>query len=148
MVIVILAIIVVASVPFITTVLDAWVFSKTERDMVFGSRLALNRMVREIRQIKNSTDYITTWSAAEFNFTDMNDNVIDYRQSNILLLRNANELASVLTNPGGLNFAYLDSSGFNTTVKTNIRMVRIRLNLTLGENNMLIESLAKFRNIE
>ncbi|MCM8779827.1 MAG: prepilin-type N-terminal cleavage/methylation domain-containing protein, partial [Candidatus Omnitrophica bacterium] len=54
-VIVALAIIVAASVPFIAAVLDAWVFSKAERDMVFGGRLALNRMVREIRQIKNST---------------------------------------------------------------------------------------------
>ncbi|MCM8779828.1 MAG: hypothetical protein NC914_01585, partial [Candidatus Omnitrophica bacterium] len=84
----------------------------------------------------------------EFNFTDMDGNNISFRQSNNLLLRNANELTDVLANPGGLSFAYLDSSGSDTSVKDNIRMVRIRLNLASGENNMLIESLARFRNIK
>jgi len=148
MVIVILAIIVVASTPFITTVLNAWVFDKAERDMVFSARLSLNRMVREIRQIKNSTDYITTWTQTEFNFTDMNNNVIDFRQNSTQLLRNSDELMSMLNSSGGLNFTYLSSSGSTAAEKRAIRMVRIRLNLASGENNMVIESLARFRNIK
>lgn len=150
MVIVILAILVAASTPFITTVLNVWVSDRTERDIVFNARLALNRMVREIRQIKNSTDYITTWTGTEFNFTDIKNDTIDFRQSSgsHLLLRNNDELTNMLSASNGLNFTYLDSSGNVAVQKRDIRMVRVILNLVSGENTISVESLARFRNIK
>jgi prepilin-type N-terminal cleavage/methylation domain-containing protein len=159
-VIVIVGIIAAMAAPFVSSVLDSWLMNKSERDLVFSARHAINLMVRQIRQIESSEDhpdYITTWTAQEFNFTDINNNAIDFKQSNNQLLRNTDELTDKLQSctpgPCGLNFTYLDSSGTVTATKSDIRMVRIKLILTvpvssrLGSDTITIESLARFRNI-
>ena len=144
-VIVIIGAIAGMAAPFISTILNAWVFSKTERDIIFSARLSLNRMAREIRQIRNVAS-INTFTSTEFDFIHIDDNQIDFKQSGSLLLRNANELSDKLQNPGGLEFTYLDSDGNVTGVRDNIRMVRIKLILVSGSNNLTVESLARFRN--
>ena len=143
---VILAAIAVMIAPFINVALDAWVVNKTERNLVFSARLATNRMVREMREIKD-TDSITTFTETEFEFLDINDNTINYQQSSSLLLRNSDELATMLQDPGGLSFSYLDSSGNPTGTKSDIRMVRITLTLISGDISITLESLAKLRNV-
>lgn len=143
---VILAAIAVMIAPFINVALDAWVVNKTERNLVFSARLATNRMVREMREIKD-TDSITTFTETEFEFLDINDNTINYQQSSSLLLRNSDELATMLQDPGGLSFSYLDSSGNPTGTKSNIRMVRMTLTLISGDISITLESLAKLRNV-
>ena len=143
---VILAAIAVMIAPFINVALDAWVVNKTERNLVFSARLATNRMVREMREIKD-TDSITTFAETEFEFVDINDNTINYQQSSSLLLRNSDELAPMLQDPGGLSFSYLDSSGTPTGTKSDIRMVRITLTLISGDISITLESLAKLRNV-
>lgn len=144
--IVILGIIVGMSAPFISTILDAWLFNATEREVVFSARLALNRMVREIRQVKNVAS-ITTWTDAEFAFVHIDDTVIDFKPSGNLLLRNSNQLTDKLQSPGGLSFTYLDSAGNVTSIKDNLRMVRIKLTLVSGESTITLQSLARFRNV-
>lgn len=151
LVIVIFGIVVGMVAPFIASVLDAWLLNRTERDLVFSARHSLNMMVREIRQIKNSTDYITTYTGTEFNFTDINNNPIDYKQSGNSLLRNSDELTDKLQictpGPCGLDFTYLDSSEAVAATKSDIRMVRIRLILVSENDSITIGSLARFRNI-
>lgn len=142
----ILAVIAVAVAPYITIALDSWVVNKTERNLVFSARLATNRMVREMREIKDTAS-ITTFTSTEFEFMDINDNTINYQQSTSLLLRNFDELTDQLQDPGGLTFTYLDSSGNPTATKNDIRMVRITLVLISGDISIAIESLAKLRNV-
>lgn len=139
--------IIAAVVPtFISASLDSWIFNTTERDLVFGARLAINRMVREIRQLKNS-DSITTFTDTEVAFLNIDDASINFRQSANSLLRNSFELANKLQDPGGLTFTYLDANGAETGIQDDIRMVRIKLILVSAGNIITIQSLARFRNI-
>jgi type II secretory pathway pseudopilin PulG len=146
MVIVITGIIVAMTVPFISSLLDSWLLNKTERDILFSSRLAINRMTREIRQLKNVTS-IYTFTGTEFDFSKIDNTRIDFKQTGNSLLLNSNELTDKLQSPGGLAFTYLDSGGNITSIKNNIRSVRIRLTLISGDSTITIESLARFRNI-
>jgi len=146
MVITVIGIISLVLAPFISSTLDSWFFNKTERDCLFSARLAINRMVREIRQI-DDTDSVNTFTATEFEFVDENSTTINYQQSGTSLMRNTNELTDKLQNPGGLTLTYLDTDGNVTAVSTDIRMVRIQLILTSGESSITIQSLSRFRNI-
>ncbi|MFA5090847.1 MAG: prepilin-type N-terminal cleavage/methylation domain-containing protein [Candidatus Omnitrophota bacterium] len=144
-VIVIIGIIIGMTAPFITTMLDAWVFNRTERDIVFSGRMSMNRMVREIRQIRNASS-ITTFTPTEFSFLKIDNTSITFGQSGNRLLFNSDELTNKLQNPGGLNFTYLDENASITGLLNNIRMVRIRLILESGDSSLDLESLARFRN--
>jgi len=131
--------------PFISTCLDAWLFSESERDVVFSSRLAMNRMVREIRQVFRASS-INTFTATEFEFVDVDSNTINFQQSGSSLNRDSNELAQNLQNPDGLTFTYLDSDGNVTATQADIRMVRIKLIIESGDSSITLQSLARFRN--
>lgn len=146
MVIAIVGVIALVAAPFISTALDSWLFTQTERDIVFSARLAMNRMVREIRQIKNVAS-ISTFTDTEFEFLDIDDTSINFQQSGNSLLRNSDELTNKLQNPGGLTFTYLDSDVNTTGTRDDIRMVRMKLVLVTGDSSITIQSLARFRNI-
>lgn len=131
--------------PFIATTLDSWLFLKTERDTVFSTRLALNRVIREIRQIEDVSS-ITTFTSTEFEFDEVGSNTINFQQSGASLLRNSDELCDKLQDPGGLTFTYLDSDGNVTATAADIRMVRVKMILELEDSAITIQSLAAFRN--
>ncbi|MCM8771084.1 MAG: hypothetical protein NC936_04375, partial [Candidatus Omnitrophica bacterium] len=115
-----------------------------ERNLVFNARLALNRMVREIRQAKNITAQPnSTW----FNFTDINNQTINFYQAGNYLYRNSDELTSLLDPSEGLIFSYFDATGNATNNTTLMRQVNIRLNLKSDEQAVNVESLVRFRNI-
>lgn len=149
MVIVIVGIIAGVMTPFAANSFRYWALTRSERDAIFSSRLALNRMVREIRQIKNVAS-ITTFTATQFAYTDINNNTMNFQQSGNSLLRiyngASNELSNKLQSSGGLTFTYLDTNGAVTAVAANIRMVRIKLILQSGDAVVTTESLARFRN--
>ena len=146
LVIVTVGIIAAALTPFISSAVDSWFFTSTEREIVFSARLAMNRMVREIRQIKNTAS-ITTFTSTAFSFQDINDTNINFQQTGSSLERNSYELTDKLQDPGGLEFTYLDSDGADPDTQDDIRMVRIKLILLLGDNSITIQSLARFRNV-
>lgn len=146
MVIVLVGIIAGVITPFLANSFRYWVLTRSERDAIFSARLAINRMVREIREIKNVSS-ITVFTPTQFTFTDINDNSIDFRQSGSSLMRNSYELSDKLQNPGGLTFTYLDQNGNVTAVQNDIRMVRIGLILQKGDATVTLESLARFRNL-
>lgn len=145
MVIAIIGIIAMMTAPFISTAVDSWLFSRTERDVVFSARLAMNRMIREIREI-NGTDSVLTFTNTTLSFNDIDNDSISYQQSGTALLRNSDELTDKLRDPGGLSFNYLDSSGNVTAVKAEINMVRVKLILDSGDSTISIQSLARLRN--
>ena len=141
----VIAIIAAVLAPFISTLADSWLFSRAERDVVFSARLAINRMVREIREIKNTAS-IFDYGASSFTFVNIDDSTVNFSQSGSSLMRNSNELLNKLQVSGGLTFTYLDSAGAVTAVKADIRRVRIRLVVTSMGRTLTIESLARFRN--
>jgi prepilin-type N-terminal cleavage/methylation domain-containing protein len=80
---------------FIKQTVDLWSYMTFRNDVVSLGRLALARMEREIRLIKDS-NAITIAEAARLQFTDINNNVIEYRwdPATALLYRNTDVLVS------------------------------------------------------
>ncbi len=144
MVIAIVGIVAGMTLPFMVAAIDSWSINRSEREVLFSARLATNRMLREIRQIKETIS-INTFSSTEFEFIDLDDNLINFQQFGTALLRNSQEFTDKLEDPGGLTFTYLDANGNVTAISADIRMVRINLILTSGKSAINIQSLARFR---
>lgn len=120
---------------------DAWRFTVGQKDMVLSSRVAINRMVRELRRDKE----IYTHNSSEVTFKDINNDTVTFRQSGSDLLRNSRVLLENLKDPGGLTFIYLDKDGNETAVTDDIRAIRCRLTVEKGENRFVVESAARIR---
>ena len=95
------------------------------------ARLALERMTRDIHAI-NSQASITTASASQLVFTDVNGVSITYQKTGTQLMRNAQVLSDGVNS---LSFSYLDRNAAVTAVLTNIRYVTVTLNITSGNVN-------------
>ena len=130
----------------------AWTFKFNRNDSLWDGRIALDRMTREIRAIKNTTS-VTTASAAQFRFIDAGNKDITYSMSSTNLNRTENGTANLLAeNVSSLAFTYYDTNG-NTiatpTVSpsaTNIRRIRISLTLTKNGENVYLRSDASTKN--
>lgn len=127
-------------------VVDAWTFKAKRNDILWDGRMAINRMGREIREIKNLTS-VTTASSSQFRFTNVNNNSIIYSLSGTNLNRTKDGTANILAqNVSSLSFTYYDSSGASIATPTvspsatNIRRVRINLTLTNGGQNFYAQS--------
>lgn len=130
----IIGIISVLLAPVILVGMDSWSYVKNRSELINNSRLAMNRMVREIRE----AEQIETWTNDEIKFTDVEGSIIKFEQDNSFLLRNGNKLAANLKENNGLSLNYWNSSG-NTAVSTD-EIVRLEIILSLenraGEFNV------------
>lgn len=132
--------------------IDAWVFKFNRNDILWDSRLAIDRMTREIRTIRNATS-VTTASSAQFRFIDAGDKDITYSISSTNLNRTENGTANLLAeNVSSLAFTYYDTNGNTIAIPTvspaatNIRRVRINFTLTKNGENVYLQSEASARN--
>ncbi len=139
MVIAIIGIIAGIGVPIILETADAWSFASRFQDYAVQSSLvAMGRMSREIRRLRNDVS-ITTASSDTFSFTDTQNNAITYSRSGNALMRNTDILANNVT---GLNFTYYDDAGATLSTPlvnpqyTNIRLVRVEMNILAGSNTL------------
>jgi prepilin-type N-terminal cleavage/methylation domain-containing protein len=126
--------------------IDAWAFKFNRNDILWDSRLAMDRMTREIRTIRNAAS-ITTASSSQFRFIDAGNKDITYGMSSTNLNRTENGATNLLAeNVSSLAFTYYDASGAVTGVLVNIRRVRISLTLTKNGENVYLRSDASTRN--
>ena len=129
------------------TTVDAWTLKFNRSDMLWDGRLALNRMVREIREA-DSDDSVTTASSSQFRFTDEDGVDITYSLSSTDLNRTADATANMLAeNVSSLAFTYFSSCASDATsitptvgTDTNIRRVRINLTLTTGGEDVYLQA--------
>jgi len=141
---------------FIITSIKAWVLI-SQRDAALNmGRMAMNRMVAEIRSINKASGITTNISIAnpttECAFYNINGNYIKFTQSGIDLLRftgaaSSDVLATGLSTPNGLIFTFLNSSATNDGVQANISTVRIWLSLSSSTQQVTLESSARIRNL-
>lgn len=120
---------------------DAWRFTVGQKDMALSSRVAINRIVRELRRDKE----IYTHSSREVTFKDVNNDTVTFKQSGSDLLRNSRVLLENLKDPGGLTFIYLDKDGNETAVTDDMRTICCRLTVETDENRFVVESAARIR---
>lgn len=146
MVVVILAVVSFIFGAFITTAIDSWVFVKTREDALSSARKSIIRMTREMRRIKKPVHIITA-TTTECQFVDIGEGIVDFKQNGTNLLRNDVVLATGVVDPGGLVFTYLDEDGNPTSVKQDIRSIRIKLNIQREEQDIKLESAVRIRNL-
>ncbi|MCM8800679.1 MAG: prepilin-type N-terminal cleavage/methylation domain-containing protein [Candidatus Omnitrophica bacterium] len=102
MVIIIVAVLVGVSSMYIKEIIDLWRFLSFRNEVVSEVRLALSRMQREIREVRDSLS-ISVASVNQFQFTDINENSINFYLSGNNLMRNSYILAGNVTS---LKFCY------------------------------------------
>lgn len=106
----------------------------TGRDLTeidWQSRIALNRLRRDLRIIRSAsdTDLVTTPST-QITFTTSADETITYSLNGTTLMRNSQPLADGISN---LNFSYARNDGrFLTTVASEVYYVIVDLTVTNG----------------
>ena len=146
----VLVIIVVMSVLFgigakmVDTTMRSWNMITVRKQMLFRSRMGMNRMVREIRMA--DTSKVTTCNATNFKFTNINNTSIWFHKVDDNLKMTDDILVTGLNNTNGLVFTYLDPNGDPTGTPAQIRRVKIRLNLQKGDQTFAYESQARIRN--
>jgi hypothetical protein len=106
--------------------------------MLESGRIAMDRMERETRDIKNRT-YVYNATSSFFRFMDRENRIIGFDRSGTVLRRSVNGTVNNLSDyVSGLSFTYYNDSGAviaSPTVNpqnTTIRSVEINLNLTSG----------------
>jgi prepilin-type N-terminal cleavage/methylation domain-containing protein len=95
------------------------------------TRVAMERMSRELRVIRSNTSTDLTAGASSISFNTINGDAISFSLSSTNLMRNSQILAS---NVSDITFTYYDSSGATTATVTDMKFIRV--DLTLTENNI------------
>ncbi|NQT30238.1 MAG: prepilin-type N-terminal cleavage/methylation domain-containing protein [Candidatus Saganbacteria bacterium] len=144
MVIVLVSIIFFVFSFYIREVIDAWGMVGGQRQMAVSTRAALNRMMREMKRIKNLGE-ITIYTTDEVEFVDLDDTTVNFRQVSTNLFRNTSLLLEDLEDPGGLQVLYLDENGTHVTTQDAIRIIQIRLTTTDDGAKYVIESASRIR---
>ncbi|MGA1796802.1 MAG: type II secretion system protein J [bacterium] len=142
--IVVMAVLFGVGASIITTTIQSWHMITLRKELLCNSRVAMNRMVREIRLADPST--ITTFNATDFQFTDIHNQTIRLRLDGTVLRRNIDPLAGYLQAGNGLQFTYLDPNGDPAAGASQIRRVNIRLSLQKGGQTFSYQSEARIRN--
>jgi prepilin-type N-terminal cleavage/methylation domain-containing protein len=148
MVIAIVGILVSVSSMYIVEVVNMWNFFSFRSEIVSEARLALFRMVREIRQIGNVTDVYKA-QISDFQFRDINSDVIEYSLSGGNLFRNSDVLAAGVTN---LTFIYYNRTDGQIALPlvspagTDIFRIHVNMEIGAGSQTKKISSQAYPRN--
>ncbi|MFH1414389.1 MAG: prepilin-type N-terminal cleavage/methylation domain-containing protein [Candidatus Omnitrophota bacterium] len=146
MVMVILGIIAGIGAPLIAETGRGWLLHVQRKEMSESARIAIDRMTREIRRIKDTTSVITASNTA-FQFVNIDDENITFDSSGTTLRRTidgtTNELAD---NLDSISFTYYDTSGSTITTpdvspqETDIRRIEISLTFSLGGTQLTVVS--------
>lgn len=143
MVITIVGVLTGVSSMYIKETIDLWRFMTFRNELVSGGRLAIMRMMREIRQIKDNTS-INAAETSRLQFVDMNTNSIDYQLTSGNLMRNTDILASGVNS---LTFIYYDINNNLTTTPANIKRINITLQISSGGQTKTLNVQAYPRNL-
>ena len=131
---------------FILSSMKIWLLISSRNSLTATARFSMNRMVSELKRV-NRPESISLMNTAECQFTDVNLDPVDFKQSGTNLLRNDDVLASSLVTPEGLRFTYLDETGAPTGNHLAVCSIRVWLSLSTGDQVTTLESSARIRNL-
>ena len=152
-VIVLVGILAAVGVPLTVELVDSFDFSLYRRDLSDSGKVALARMEREIRRLRNRTSVITA-NAGTYRFVDVGNRTIQFALNGTNLERYDGTNIDVLANNAtSLTFAYFD--GNLTAIPaplvnpsaTNIKFVQINITVSLNTNTISYTTLIRLRNI-
>ncbi len=128
---------------------ESWYFVVDRADLMTQMPYALNRIVRELRYIKNPTS-ITIATSTVIAFIDIDNNSVTYNLSGTTVYRNGIPLLSGVTN---FTLQYLDNNGNIISIPrvspspTDIRKIKVSLTTNKGNNPVNMQSMVRPRNI-
>ncbi len=101
-------------------------------------RVAMERMTREIRNLKDSSS-VTASSTALFNFVDIDGNNVNYSYANPNIMRNGNVLSTDITS---FSFGYIRTNGTvdATFSAANTKRIRVSIVSTINTESVSIQS--------
>ena len=149
MVIIIVGVLTGISSLYIKETIDLWRFLTFRNEVISQERIALMRMSREIRQIKDAYS-ITSANAQQFQFTDSNSAPIGYLLSGSNLLRNADVLAERVS---ALTFTYYNKTNQIIATpqvapnKTDIYLININMTVQSGTQSKTLKTQVYPRNL-
>lgn len=117
-------------------------FTLWRRGGMMEGQAAMTRMLYEIGRIKSNTQ-ITTFDADHLVFVDIDNQTIDFQKSDSDITRNSDIL---IRNIQALTFEYLDQNGAVTATAAQIKIIRILLTITSGNQTVHLQSAAGVRN--
>lgn len=144
MVIVIIGAISLILAPIIFIGIESWDYIHTRTDLINDARMAMHRMVREIRGAKQiDTNYLT-----DIVFTNVNDETVRFFQDEDVILRNEDELVENVSVNQGLQFKYYNTNGEETSDKEEVKLIKIKLILIKNNSEFSLQDKVMIRNME
>lgn len=143
LVILIMSIVVAISSKILAQGFDSFMANRDVIEANWQGMIAMERLSRDIREVRSAND-ITTFTANEFNFIDINGTSIDYQLSGTDLTLNGNLLASGIS---ALNFTYYDKNGNPSSTQANIHYVKVNITVTGNNANYTLGSSIYLRNL-
>jgi prepilin-type N-terminal cleavage/methylation domain-containing protein len=123
---------------------------KSRSDVHYQARLAVERMAREIRQVRSQTIAdITTMNAANFNFTDINGSQLGFRLNTGNIERTQDNSATWQTLAAGvtsLTYSYFQQDTITAATASTLWLVVISVNDTRGSETLQIRTQVHPRN--
>lgn len=154
MAIMILGIIAGVGAPLIIEVSEAWIFQTQRKELSESARIAMDRMIREIRRILDRASVITA-NSTTFQFIDIDNRNITFGISGTVLTRSVNGIPYRLaSNISSLSFTYYDSAGAVIATptlnpaQTDIRRIAIDLTFSLGNQQLSFSSSVSPRRLQ
>ncbi len=123
--------------------IESWYFVMDRADLMTQSHYGINRMMRELRQIKDYQS-ISVANTTSITFIDIKNNTITYSLSGGVIYRNANILLDGVTT---FSLQYLDINGTIATAPKNIRKIKVTVRIQKGTNPIDMETTIKPRNL-
>jgi prepilin-type N-terminal cleavage/methylation domain-containing protein len=152
MLVVVVGIVAAIGVPLLLETVNAWSFtSRFQDNAVSQSIVAMSRMSREIRRLKNDAS-VATATQAQLSFTDLTNTTITFDQSGDLLRRNTDSLADI-DNSNPLDFTYYNDTGAVIATplvspnNTNIRLITVSFSVLAGSNKLNFQLQARPQNL-
>jgi prepilin-type N-terminal cleavage/methylation domain-containing protein len=142
LVIILMGIITGAFAAGLVPTMQAYLIVDTRKEALQNARLAMDRMVNEIRLIRSATATdIQTFTANNLKFNDAFNNSIEFNLSGggppYNLLRNTDILSG---NVQSLSFTYLDKNANPASVETDIWRIQIDLQVKVGDETVQLRS--------
>ena len=135
-VIVIIGVIAAFSSKLLNEGFKSYLVGKSLNEASWNAKLALARMALDFRMIGSQND-ITTATATQFVYNDINTNTITYQLTGSTLTRNGQILANNVSN---LTFTYYNNAGGIAALVGSIRYVNYSLTVTVNNETASYQS--------
>ncbi len=144
LVIIILSIIAAVGSRMLGNGFNAYFSGRDLIDAEWQGRYAMQRISRELREVRSATAGDLVISANQISFTDNSANVITYVLSGTTLTRNGQPLADGVS---GLAFNYIQADGITTAAAaTDVSYISVGINISLNGSNFSLRNTLHPRN--